>query len=43
MRLSGKPYITHLVFVSEMAGASVSFGYEIGLCHDLLEDLEHLQ
>jgi (p)ppGpp synthase/HD superfamily hydrolase len=38
IRISGEPYFTHLVFVAEMAAKTVSFGYETGLCHDLLED-----
>lgn len=38
IRVSGEPYFTHLVFVAEMAAKAVFLGYEIGLCHDLLED-----
>ncbi len=34
-----EPYISHCIEVAEMAEAShVSFGFEIGLFHDLLED-----
>ena len=37
IKRSGEPYFNHLVAVAETA-AFVEFGYEIGLCHDLLED-----
>ena len=39
IRISGELYFTHLTFVAEKVEASTAFGYEIGLCHDLLEDL----
>jgi len=31
-------YYTHLIAVAEMADPVALWGYEIGLCHDLLED-----
>lgn len=35
----GEPYLVHLIAVAEMAEkTNVFFGWEIGLCHDLLED-----
>lgn len=35
----GEPYTVHLSAVAEMADKfGLDFGYEIGLCHDLLED-----
>lgn len=33
-----EPYFNHVVFVAEKADGVVRNGYEIGLCHDLLED-----
>lgn len=36
--LSGEPYISHCLAVAEMAAPYVRFGYEAGLCHDMLED-----
>ncbi len=38
IKISGNPYFEHLIFVAEFAKDAVGFGYEIGLCHDLLED-----
>jgi len=38
IRKSGLPYFTHLLTVAYMSKAFVKFGFEIGLCHDLLED-----
>lgn len=38
IRISGEPYIDHLLAVATLAGPAVALGYEIGLCHDLLED-----
>ena len=38
IRDTEEPYFMHLVAVAEMAGPATSLGYEIGLCHDLLED-----
>jgi (p)ppGpp synthase/HD superfamily hydrolase len=32
------PYLNHLVAVATLAGPVTVLGYEIGLCHDLLED-----
>lgn len=40
IRISGEPYLHHLIFVAEFADGYVPFGYEIGLCHDLLEDID---
>lgn len=38
IRMSGEPYLTHLTAVADLAAPALPFGYEIGLCHDLLED-----
>lgn len=38
IKRTGKPYFNHLIAVAEMAKPAVAFGYEIDLCHDLLED-----
>ncbi|MHA4895485.1 hypothetical protein ACXZ1K_12090 [Pedobacter sp. PWIIR3] len=38
IRASGKPYFKHLLAVAEMAMPGGSLCYEIGLCHDLIED-----
>lgn len=38
IRVSGGPYLHHLIAVADMTDAALPFGYEIGLCHDLLED-----
>ena len=38
IKKSGKPYFTHLLAVAEIAAPVTYLGYEIGLCHDLLED-----
>jgi hypothetical protein len=38
IKISGNPYFEHLIFVAEFAKDAVRCGYEIGLCHDLLED-----
>ena len=35
---SPEPYIKHLERVAAMAADYVRYGYEIGLCHDVLED-----
>ena len=40
IRVSGEPYFIHLAFVAELAAKATKLGYEIGLCHDLLEDTE---
>jgi (p)ppGpp synthase/HD superfamily hydrolase len=37
-KYSGQPYFSHLMNVADMAKPVTSFGYEIGLCHDILED-----
>ncbi len=38
IKISGNLYFEHLIFVAEFAKDAVSLCYEIGLCHDLLED-----
>ena len=38
IKRSGAPYFSHLLTVAEIAGQATPLGYEIGLCHDLLED-----
>jgi guanosine-3',5'-bis(diphosphate) 3'-pyrophosphohydrolase len=40
IKRSGEPYFNHLVAVAEMVEPIIDFGYEVGLCHDLLEDTE---
>lgn len=35
---SGEPYFVHCLAVAEAAAPYVNWGYEAGLCHDLLED-----
>jgi len=37
-RYIGDPYFVHLLAVAKMAKDAIALGYEIGLCHDLLED-----
>jgi (p)ppGpp synthase/HD superfamily hydrolase len=37
-KYSGDPYFHHVAAVAAMAKDATMFGYEIGLCHDLLED-----
>ncbi len=40
-KYTGEPYLNHLLAVAEMAEKTgVQYGWEIGLCHDLLEDTE---
>lgn len=38
IRRTDEPYFNHLLAVAEMAGPYAAYGYEIGLCHDLLEE-----
>ncbi|KQM74789.1 hypothetical protein ASE74_02070 [Pedobacter sp. Leaf216] len=38
VRNTNKPYFNHLETVATLAGPVTRLGYEIGLCHDLLED-----
>jgi len=40
IRRTKKPYFEHLLAVAELAGPAVTLGYEIGLCHDLLEETD---
>lgn len=37
IRRTGEPYFDHLLAVAAMSGTGARCGYEIGLCHDLLE------
>lgn len=37
-KYTNAPYLSHLQDVAEMADGQCKLGYEIGLCHDLLED-----
>src|ERR1700744_4067176 len=37
-KYSGQPYFLHVKKVAEIAKQATYLGYEIGLCHDLLED-----
>jgi (p)ppGpp synthase/HD superfamily hydrolase len=37
IKCTGEPYFNHLLAVAEMAAPASPFGYEVGLCHDLLE------
>jgi len=39
-KYTGEPYLSHLQAVANMADGKCKFGYEIGLCHDLLEDTD---
>ena len=40
IKKSKKPYYSHVLAVASLAKNAVGFGYEIGLCHDLIEDTE---
>lgn len=42
IKKSGKPYFEHLIAVANMAAPVTRLGYEIGLCHDLIEKTETL-
>lgn len=37
IKRTGEPYFNHLIAVADLASC-IELGYEIGLCHDLLED-----
>jgi len=37
IKSTSDPYLDHLLFVANKAGPLTCYGYEIGLCHDLLE------
>lgn len=39
-KYTNEPYYTHVRAVADMADGKCKFGYEIGLCHDLLEDTD---
>lgn len=36
--VSGEPYFSHVEFVAELAAPRMALAYEVGLCHDMLED-----
>lgn len=38
MKPSGESYFSHVKTVAEIAAPFAQFGYEVGLCHDLLEE-----
>jgi (p)ppGpp synthase/HD superfamily hydrolase len=38
IRRTSEPYFNHLAAVAQMSSEVLELGYEIGLCHDLLED-----
>jgi len=38
IKRTDEPYFNHVLAVADKAGQAVQYGYEIGLCHDLLED-----
>ena len=38
VKKTADPYFTHLLAVANMAAPLMAFGFEIGICHDLLED-----
>lgn len=40
-KYTNEPYFNHLLAVAEMADNKCAFGFEIGLCHDILEDFEY--
>jgi (p)ppGpp synthase/HD superfamily hydrolase len=39
-KYTGEPYFQHLLAVAKMTENAAIHGYEIGLCHDLLEDTD---
>jgi len=39
-KYTNEPYLNHLKSVANMADGKCRFGYETGLCHDLLEDTD---
>lgn len=39
-KYTNDPYINHCRAVADMADGLCKFGYEVGLCHDLLEDTD---
>lgn len=40
IRRTKEPYFNHLLAVANLAAPAADLGYEIGLCHDLLEDTD---
>ena len=40
IRKTDEPYFNHLLFVANTVAGKTQFGYEVGLCHDLLEDTD---
>lgn len=39
-KYTGESYFSHVLAVAQMADGFCKFGYEIGLCHDLIEDTD---
>lgn len=39
-KYTNEPYFNHVLAVAKMADGTCNFGYEIGLCHDLIEDTD---
>lgn len=39
-KYTGEPYYNHLISVAQLSISKCHLGYEIGLCHDLLEDTD---
>jgi (p)ppGpp synthase/HD superfamily hydrolase len=39
-KYTDEPYFNHVLAVAKMADEMCRFGYEIGLCHDLIEDTD---
>jgi (p)ppGpp synthase/HD superfamily hydrolase len=40
IKKTNTPYFSHLITVASIAKSATRLGYEIGLCHDLLEDTD---
>lgn len=40
IKRSSEPYLNHLLAVAKLSKHAAYLGYEIGLCHDLLEDTD---
>lgn len=40
VKATDEPYFNHLLFVANSAAVKTPLGYEVGLCHDLLEDTD---
>lgn len=39
-KYTDEPYIVHLLAVASRAEKAIPFGYEVGMCHDLVEDTD---